>query len=305
MSSVKNELVKNELVKKELERLTNEYDAVLVQYKKVKADQNSTTSSATRHLVKGQQVMGGQTLGETNAKSAEDCSAICASNENCSGATFKAKSNICATFSGSELSATPSDNPDDSAIYNANTHLAKTLNTKLKDLASQIKGLSKDNPDSSEIIQQIDADETELQMEEALLDVELQKRDDMSSAIQETTIQTTMNQYWYWILLAGIILLVGILIYIFVFSKGSGPSLPSRYTNSNPSYPSSTSSRSPWSYPSSTSSQSPWSSNNTSSSSWMRGGFTLKPGKLKYEALIPGAVMLVATLTATQLQRFF
>ena len=315
---MQNNLVE-EYMSNDLERLTNEYDAVLVQYKKAKADQ----SVATRQLVKGQQIMGGQALGETDAKSAEDCSAICSSDEKCKGATYKATANVCATFSGSELTATPSDNNDDYAIYNANTHLAKTLNAKLKTLARNIKEISKEKPDSSGIIKQLNADEKELNEEDALLDMELQKRDDMSSAIQETTIQTTMNQYWYWILLAGIILLIGTLIYIFVFTKVPGPSLPNRYnSSSSPSNngvfdrrPSSNSSWFPNNSSSSTSnswtrpsSSSPWSSNTNDLSRNMNrmfGGFKLKPGKLKYNALIPGVVMLAATLVATQLQRFF
>jgi hypothetical protein len=324
----------------ELERLTNEYDAVLVQYKKAKADLSGTVSASetTRKLVKGQQVMGGQALGETDAQSAEDCSALCASDEKCTGATFKYSTKKCATYSGAELDATPSDNTDDYAIYNANTKLAKTLNAKLKDLGRQIKELSKDKPDSSETVAQLDSAEQELSLEDSLLDVELQKHDDMASAIQETTIQTTMNQYWYWILLAGIVLLIGTLIYIFSSSSkpsGVSPSAPNRYSSSSSSsswtrpssssstsdsswYPgsrSSSSSDSSW-YPgsrSSSSSDSSWYPNSSSNSDFSRnmnrmfGGFlkggALKPGKLKYSALIPGVVMLAATLVATQLQK--
>ena len=153
----------------ELERLTNEYDAVLVQYKKVKADSN-----INRQLIKGQQVMGGQALGETDANSAEDCSAICSSDEKCTGATYKATSGKCTTYSGAELDASPSDNTEDYAIYNANTKLAKSLNAKLKDLGRQIKDLSQGTqgkPDSSDIIKHLDSAEQELNMEESLLDV--------------------------------------------------------------------------------------------------------------------------------------
>jgi len=246
----------------DLESLTNEYDAVLVQYKKAKAD-----LSESKQLVKGQQVMGGQALGETDAQSAEDCSAICASDEKCTGATFKYSTKKCATYSGAELDATPSDNADDYAIYNANTKLAKSLNAKLKDLGRQIKELSKDKPDSSETVAQLDSAEQELSLEDSLLDVELQKHDDMASAIQETTIQTTMNQYWYWILTAGIMLLLGTLIYIFMSpSKTSGISGPSRGSNSN-----STSSRNSWFSDSSSSarpSSSGWSRPSSSSNGW-------------------------------------
>jgi hypothetical protein len=290
----------------DLERLTNEYDAVLVQYKKAKADL-SGTKSESKQLVKGQQVMGGQALGETDAKSAEDCSAICASDEKCTGATYKGTLSKCATYSGANLDATPSDSPDDYAIYNANTKLAKSLNQKLVSLNKQIKELSKGKPDTSGVIEKLQSDETELNAEDALLDVELQKRDDMSSAIQETTIQTTMNQYWYWILLAGIILLVGVLIYIFLKpSVPKGPLAPDRYSSSSWSRPSSTSS---WSRPSSSSSSyNGWSMPSSSSSSYngwsRRGGGIFKPGKLKYNALIPGVVMLAATLVASQLKRF-
>ena len=300
--------------KNDLERLTNEYDAVLVQYKKAKADLSGTVSGTTKQLVKGQQIMGGQALGETDAKSAEDCSAICASDEKCTGASYKLGK--CATYSGSDLTATPSDNKDDYAIYNANTQLAKTLNTKLKSLAKQIKELSKGSTDSSDIIKQLDAGEKELEAEDALLDVELQNSGDMMSSIEETTIRTTMNQYWYWILLAGIALLIGTLIYIFS-SSATGPSYPkepSRYSTTSSSSNSSSwlpnsssssnSSSNSWLPNSSSSSNSPWNTNDFSRSmNRMMGGMKLKPGKLKYEALIPGAVMLAATLVATQLQK--
>lgn len=289
---------------KELERLTNEYDAVLIQYKKAKADisaaisgsESGSESGTKRQIVKGQQVIGGQALGETDAKSAQDCSAICASDEKCTGATYKGTLGKCATFSGANLDATPSANNEDYAIYNANLKLAKSLNRKLVELNRQIKTLSKGTLDFEDI------DESELNMEEELLNVELQKRDDMSSAIQETTIQTTMNQYWYWILIAGIGLLICVLIYIFASSsKSSGPSAPDRFSsNSNSSRPSSSSNDflSRLQRPSSSSSSSSY-------PSWSSGGSLLKPGKLKYEAFIPAAVMLAATLTATQLQRFF
>ena len=262
-----------------LQSLMEEYDATLIQYKQAQA--NVKRRELTE--VKGQIFSKGTVLSELDAASVSDCKALCTADEQCMGATFSNKK--CSTFS-SEGEGVPGGG-DDYAITNVNLNLSISLNNKLKKLNNQITELVKDQPElntkwKNEQEQTLNENSKVLEEGDRALNKELKKQNDMVATIGETTIETTMNQYWYWLLLAGVLILAGLFFYLLTTKPALKAMDPNRYAarlgTTSQKQPggmfdfwnkpaSNSSSYNPYSSRSSSSSYNPYSSSRSSSSS--------------------------------------
>jgi hypothetical protein len=249
-----------------LETLVADYDATLVIYNKAYADYISSINSTSLTDMKGYKLTGVQQQNKTTVADLNACKAMCSNDIKCVGAAYNADK-MCIPYSS--VSDINPGSANDYAIIKATAdklRIAQSLNARLSALDAQIKAIRNTNEGVQEEQRQNDAnlrlDMADLNAEQAALYKIMRKHDDIDATQEETGIQLDMNQYWYWLVMLGIVVLIGLLFF--------APSDAAPVTSSP--------------------------------SSFMSGGSKIKT---KYWfAFIPLVVMMAATFTATQIERF-
>ena len=219
-----------------LERLKTEFDNVLMQYNKVNTDYIDYLSSNKNNEfveIKGQSFWGSGSVNNSinsNIANVEQCKSLCASNSNCTGATFNStdhNTNVCLLRRGEGISIPSLEN--DYAIIEKSTYylnLMKVLNTRLMGINRRIsRTIESAEPlygrhvvmrnDQNTVLQ-----ETYQKLLKQRNDIQnkLEKFNEIKNENDNSNIIINKNYYWFILLFIIVVISIIILVRISVYS---------------------------------------------------------------------------------------
>jgi len=223
-----------------LETLRTTYKNLLIQYQQavanyvnyLKQDPSSNATANKYVTVSGQQFLGSGALSQNNSATLNDCIASCASNPQCTGATYNPtnyKQPMCFLRKGdgnlvkglsSDIAIVPKGKQLLSIVQNINQQLNET-NSKIQDLAKQAKPTyqelnQKKEQENETLIKQY----AQLTAERVKIDKMMDEYETLDKTQSEGTIQTNKNYYVY------ILLILFAILIIFLFVKFISSSAP-------------------------------------------------------------------------------
>jgi hypothetical protein len=214
-----------------LETLRTTYKNLLIEYQQAVANyvnylkQDPSSNNNSMVTIKGQQFLGGGALSQNNSATLNDCIASCASNPQCSGATYNPtnyKQPMCFLRKGdgnlvkglsSDIAIVPKGKQLLSIVQNINQQLNET-NTKIQQLAKKAqptyKKLNQKKESENEILMKQYA---ELTAERVKIDKMMDEYETLDQVQSEGTVETNKNYYVY------ILLCILAIIIVFLFVK--------------------------------------------------------------------------------------
>jgi hypothetical protein len=229
-----------------LETLRTTYKNLLIEYQQavanyvsyLKQDPSSNTNAMV--TINGKQFLGGGALSQNNSATLNDCIASCASNPQCSGATYNPtnyKQPMCFLRKGdgnivnglsSDIAIVPKGKQLLSIVQSINQQLNET-NAKIQQLAKQAKPtynqLNKQKKSENQILMKQYA---QLKAERVKIDKMLDEYETLDETQTQGTIETNKNYYVY-ILLSLFSILIIFLLVKFVASSSSQQNSGSMY----------------------------------------------------------------------------
>ena len=218
VNEIQNDKITSALIK--LETLQKEYEVVLQQYQESGKNYITSLQSGTNEFValKGRSWWGTSELSEGTASSQEECENMCASSEECSGATFNPVKHYCWTRKGDGTITVGRD--DDYALLKeqkVSLSTMKILNQKLLDLNIQISNeLTNINPEveiqnNKKSIKQQQLSEAYEKLLEQKLELDKQLQDYYSIEEEEENQSLIVNQQnislRFWVLITCLVLI--------------------------------------------------------------------------------------------------
>jgi hypothetical protein len=214
-----------------LETLRTTYKNLLIEYQQAVANyvnylkQDPSSNNNSMVTIKGQQFLGGGALSQNNSATLNDCIASCASNPQCSGATYNPtnyKQPMCFLRKGdgnlvkglsSDIAIVPKGKQLLSIVQNINQQLNET-NTKIQQLAKKAqptyKKLNQKKESENEILMKQYA---QLTAERVKIDKMMDEYETLDQVQSEGTVETNKNYYVY------ILLCILAIIIVFLFVK--------------------------------------------------------------------------------------
>jgi hypothetical protein len=229
-----------------LETLRTTYKNLLIEYQQavanyvsyLKQDPSSNTNAMV--TINGKQFLGGGALSQNNSATLNDCIASCASNPQCSGATYNPtnyKQPMCFLRKGdgnivnglsSDIAIVPKGKQLLSIVQSINQQLNET-NAKIQQLAKQAKPtynqLNKQKKSENQILMKQYA---QLKAERVKIDKMLDEYETLDETQTQGTIETNKNYYVYVLLCLFSILIIFLLVK-FVASSSSQQTSGSMY----------------------------------------------------------------------------
>jgi hypothetical protein len=204
----------------ELEILTQTYDNLLTQYKKVQMDylqQNLTTIHGLKYI--------GNKMDAKKVNSVTECSAVCSEVKNCTGATFHSNQKICQTYSGSGKIIAGTDN--DYAIVQSlqmmkeiNKDLIK-VNKKIMNIINDkgITELEKQKDKRKEKYSYLHKNIESLDKEREIIEMKIKELESVNEKEEITKLEVNKNYSWFLTLFIIVFFIIIISKIIQVFTK--------------------------------------------------------------------------------------